>query len=69
MRNTKRTEIITNGMSKREIVWNLENEFERFPLPLCLDPREEQRELYRRHLKIERIVDRLYSLYKLTESD
>lgn len=30
-----------------------ESDFERYPLPICFDPREEQHELYRRQLMID----------------
>jgi hypothetical protein len=36
-----------------------ENDFDRYPLPICFDPHEEQRELYRRQKSIEDDVNEI----------
>lgn len=42
---------------------DFEDDFDRWPLPICFDPGEEQRELYRRTLMIERICERWWDIY------
>lgn len=51
-----------------ELVEQLDSDFERFPLPICFDPQEEQRELWRRTQQIEKEAKRqIQSL--ITESE
>lgn len=42
----------------------LEDNIERYHLPLCFDPGEEQRELYRRHLHCRDVAERYFRRYK-----
>lgn len=53
------------AIHKQVMVHELENNLDRFPLPIYFDPREEQKALARRKMRIVEIVDRLFSLYKL----
>lgn len=52
--------ILPGGMTAREVnplgetISDAEDNFDLFELPICFDPREEQKELYIRHMKIER---------------
>ena len=66
MKDTTITKTIFNGMSKQEAINTLEYDFDRFPLPLCFERSEEQRAMYSRRIKIIDVVERLFSLYKLT---
>ena len=47
-----------------EVVNELIYDFDRYELPLCFDPQEEQKQMNRRYEKIKRIVERFVSIYK-----
>ena len=47
-----------------EVVNELIYDFDRYELPLCFDPQEEQKQMNRRDEKIKRIVERYVSIYK-----
>lgn len=47
-----------------DLIRELEDNFERFPLPICFYPKEEQRELYGRHLHIQEVVRRYLKFKK-----
>lgn len=48
----------------------LEDDIERFPLPLCFDEREEQGQLYGRHTRLQELAKRYVRFrdYKLNKS-
>ena len=43
---------------RRELVHECDNDFDRFPLPICFDPHEEQKQLNLRKWRIEQLIDR-----------
>lgn len=46
--------------SEQECFYEMEYDLDRFPLPICFDPYEEQGQLYGRNQKIQRIAHRYY---------
>jgi len=46
--------------TEQEIKEELDLDFEKYPLPICFDPSEEQRELYRRDQKLDHEAHLLY---------
>lgn len=47
------------------LIRHLENDFNRFPLPICFDTYSERREMYRRTCRIQEIAERYLSIQKL----
>jgi hypothetical protein len=52
-------------MSKRAFIYHLEQDFERWPLPISFDPYREQMLLLRRRRTIEAFTDRFFSFWKI----
>jgi hypothetical protein len=48
-----------------QLYFDLDQDFERFPLPICMDPDEERKEMQRRAQRIKTIVDRLVSIMEI----
>lgn len=46
-----------------DLIYEMDKDFERFPLPIEFDEAEELKKLYARSMKIRAIAERYYSLY------
>ena len=58
-------------LTEQELIEQYDNDYEKYPLPICFDHRDEQRELYGRTLKIQRDVKALLEskVAPLTQED
>jgi hypothetical protein len=62
--NYKKSCIMIPEYNLSQLTSELENDIERYPLPICFHPEEERHELYRRHLRLRDIAFRWMRMQK-----